>query len=304
MSESKSKVWLITGSSRGLGRAFAEAVLAAGHQLVATARKPEQLGDLKEQYGDRVSLVAVDVTRETDIRAAVRTAVDVYGRLDILVNNAGYGNTAPIEDVDEDDFRAQWETNFFGVFHGSRAAIPVMRAQGGGHIIQIASIGGRMGSPGMGAYQSAKWAVEGFSEVLSREVAPFGIKVTIIEPGGFRTDWAGSSMTIAPMRDEYQSTIGTMIQLFRSNPQLIYGDPAKAAQALLQVAGEEQPPLRLLLGSDAVFFAELIAKQRMEGDAAWREVSLSTDADGMPPVAETYGPLMARLAEATERVTP
>jgi NAD(P)-dependent dehydrogenase (short-subunit alcohol dehydrogenase family) len=272
-----SSTWLITGSSRGLGRALAEAVLAAGHRVVATARRPEDLAALVERYGERVRAVALDVTDPQSAQAAIRHAVDAFGHLDVVVNNAGYGNIASIEDVDEADFRAQFETNFYGVFNVTRAAVPVMRERGSGHIIQISSIGGRSGTPGLGAYQSAKWAVEGFSEVLKKEVEPLGIKVTIVEPGGFRTDWAGSSMTVDASRDVYQQTIGPLIE-YRNAHQPI-GDPAKAAQAILRIAGIETPPLRLLLGSDAVAIAGQLAIDRAAVDAEWRELSLSTDAD-------------------------
>jgi NAD(P)-dependent dehydrogenase (short-subunit alcohol dehydrogenase family) len=272
-----SSTWLITGSSRGLGRALAEAVLAAGHCVVATARRPEDLAALVERYGERVRAVALDVTDPQSAQAAIRHAVDAFGHLDVVVNNAGYGNIASIEDVDEADFRAQFETNFFGVFHVTRAAIPAMREQGSGHIIQISSIGGRSGTPGLGAYQSAKWAVEGLSEVLKKEVESFGIKVTIVEPGGFRTDWAGSSMTVDTPRDVYQQSIGPLIEYRSSHPPI--GDPVKAAQAILRIAGSEAPPLRLLLGSDAVAIAGQLAIDRAAVDAACRELSLSTDAD-------------------------
>ena len=181
-----SQVWLITGSSRGLGHALAEAALAAGHQLVATARNPAQLAGLVECYGDQVRAVALDVTDEQAANHAVNTAVEAFGRLDVLVNNAGYGDIGSIEDTSLADFRAQIETNLFGVINVTKAALPLLRQQGAGHIIQVSSIGGRRGSPGLAPYQSAKWGVEGFSEVLAKEVGPLGIKVTILEPGGFR----------------------------------------------------------------------------------------------------------------------
>jgi NAD(P)-dependent dehydrogenase (short-subunit alcohol dehydrogenase family) len=275
-----SNVWLITGSSRGLGRALAEAVLAAGHRLVATARTPAQLSDLVARYGAQVHPIALDVTNAQAAQGAVQAAIDAFGRLDVVVNNAGYGNVAPIEDVDDADFRAQIETNFFGVVNVTRAALPILRRQRSGHIIQISSIGGRIGSPGLSAYQSAKWAVEGFSEVLSKEVAPFGIKVTVVEPGGFRTDWAGSSMTVAPISDAYQPTVGALVTYRRTNVAALQrGDPAKAAQAILQIAALDTPPLRLLLGSDAVHLAGVVAAERAAEDERWRTVSLSTDFD-------------------------
>ncbi|MFP2925824.1 oxidoreductase [Pyxidicoccus sp. 3LG] len=282
-----SQVWLITGSSRGLGRELSKAVLAAGHRLVATARKPEELRELVSQYGERVRAVALDVTDPAAARAAVASATAAFGRLDVVVNNAGYANVSSIEDVAEDDFRAQFETNFFGVMHVTRAALPVLRAQGSGHIIQISSIGGRLGSPGMGSYQSAKWAVEGFSEVLSKEVGPLGIHVTIAEPGGMRTDWAGASMRIDAISDAYKPTVGMFMERVRKSSDGMQGDPAKAARAILQIASEKQPPLRLLLGSDAVFLAGIVAAQRAEEDARWKTLSKSTDYDGLVDFAET-----------------
>jgi NAD(P)-dependent dehydrogenase (short-subunit alcohol dehydrogenase family) len=282
-----SQIWLITGSSRGLGFELAKAVLDAGHRVVATARRPEQLQPLVAQYGDRVSTVALDVTDSAAAQAAVKHAVDTFGRLDVVVNNAGYGNVAAIEDVDESDFRAQFETNFFGVFHLTRAALPVLRKQRAGHIIQIASIGGRVGTAGMSAYQSAKWALEGFSEVLYSEVTPLGIKVTIVEPGGFRTDWAGSSMSVHTPSEPYQPTIGPLIA-YRETARAL-GDPVKAARAILHAASLDVPPVRLLLGSDAVHLAERLATARNAEDAKWRTLSVSTDADDADTAAVLAG---------------
>ncbi|HMF74636.1 MAG TPA: oxidoreductase [Bryobacteraceae bacterium] len=284
-----STVWLITGSSRGLGRHLAEAVLQAGHKLVATARQPAQLADLVQKYGKQVRTVALNVADPAAAPNAIQAAIDAFGRLDVVVNNAGYGNMATIEDVTDEDFRAQIETNFYGVVNVTKAAVPVLRKQGSGHIIQISSIGGRLGTPGLSAYQSAKWAVEGFSEVLAKEVQPFGIKVTIVEPGGFRTDW-GSSMTIAEIREEYKPTFAALIEWRRSNQGKERGDPAKAAQVILQIAGMEEPPLRLLLGSDAVYLAGLAAEQRAASDEKWKSISLSTD-------FEDTGASEAKLAE-------
>lgn len=271
------KVWLITGSSRGLGRALADAVLEAGDKLIATARDPGQLADLIEAYGPRVLALPLDVTDEAAAEAAVRTAVETFGRLDVLVNNAGYGNVAPIEDTSLADFRAQIETNLFGTVIMTKAAIPVMREQGAGHIIQFSSVGGRIGPVGRAAYAAAKWGVEGFSEVLSKEVGPLGIKVTVIEPGGFRTDFAGSSTAIYEGRPEYAETVGAMAEYQRNYNGRQPGDPAKAAAVALHIASLDAPPLRLLLGSDAAAAVEKADAARMEVDRAWRVVSQSTD---------------------------
>jgi len=282
-----SKVWLITGSSRGLGRELAKAVLDAGHRLVATARKADDLRDLAARYEGAVRPVALDVTDAAAARAAVAVAASAFGRLDVVVNNAGYANVNSIEDMAEDDFRAQIETNFFGVVNVTRAALPLLRAQRDGHIIQVSSIGGRGASPGLGAYQSAKWAVGGFSEILAKEVGPLGIRVTVVEPGGMRTDWAGSSMRIDEIRSDYQATVGARSSRLRENADAMRGDPAKVAQAILRIASEKEPPVRLLLGSDAVFLAGANAVARAEEDAKWKALSLSTDVDGLGDFADT-----------------
>jgi NAD(P)-dependent dehydrogenase (short-subunit alcohol dehydrogenase family) len=289
------KVWLITGSSRGLGRALAEAVLAAGDKLVATARKPAQLADLVDRYGDQVRAVAVDVTDARAAANAIQSAVNAFGRLDVLVNNAGYANVNSIEDMAAEDFREQIETNFFGVVNVTRAALPVFRTQRNGHIIQISSIGGRGATPGLSAYQSAKWAVGGFSGVLAKEVGPLGIKVTVVEPGGMRTDWAGSSMRVGAVQPDYQKAVGGMIQAHSANADIMRGDPAKVAQAILRIASEKRPPLRLLLGSDAVFLAALFSAERAKEDAKWKELSVSTNFEGLVEFSET--PIAKMLSE-------
>ena len=272
-----SKVWLITGSSRGFGRALAEAVLAEGHNLVATARNPAQLADLVERYGDQVRTVALDVTDARAAGNAIKAAVDAFGQLDVLVNNAGYGDVGSIEDTSLAEFRAQIETNLFGVVNVTKAAIPLMREQGSGHIIQFSSIGGRLGPPGRAPYSTAKWGVEGFSEVLAKEVGPLGIKVTIIEPGAFRTDFAGSSTTIRDSRSEYDSTVGALARYQRDHNGAQAGDPVKAAAVIIHIASLDEPPLRLLLGSDAVHSAEQSDIARIEADRKWRDLSVSTD---------------------------
>jgi len=288
-----SKVWFITGSSRGLGRALAEAVLAAGHRLVATARNPEELRTLVATAPDRSRAVALDVTDPEATRKAIDAAVAAFGRIDVLVNNAGYANVASIEDLPEDDFRAQVETNFFGVVNVTRAALPVLRAQRDGHIIQVSSIGGRSGSPGLAAYQSAKWAVGGFSEVLATEVRPLGIRVTIVEPGGMRTDWAGSSMRVLESRPEYQGVLAPFSHM--RGDAIMRGDPAKIAKAILRISEEKHPPLHLLLGSDAYFLANLVGERRRAEDAQWKSLSVSTDFDGLGDFSET--PIARALAE-------
>ena len=274
-----SQVWLITGSSRGLGRQLAEAVLAEGHKLLATARNPSQLADLVNRYGNRIRAFTLDVTDERAAREAIRAAVEAFGRLDVLVNNAGYGNVGPIEDTELSDFRAQIETNLFGVINVTKAAIPVLREQGSGHIIQFSSVGGRVGAMGRAPYSAAKWGVEGFSEVLAKEMEPLGIKVTIIEPGGFRTDFAGRSTVIAAGRPEYDSTVGAAARFQHQYDGAQPGDPAKAAAVIIQVASLDEPPFRLLLGSDTVRIVEQADLAKLEADRKWRYLSVSTDFD-------------------------
>jgi NAD(P)-dependent dehydrogenase (short-subunit alcohol dehydrogenase family) len=272
-----SKVFLVTGTSRGLGLEIAKAVLEAGHSLVATARKPNLPADLVARYGERLRQVPLDVTDPEAADAAVRTAVEEFGRLDVVVNNAGYADLASVEDVTAEDFRAQIDTNLLGVVNVTKAALPVLREQGSGHIIQVSSVGGRVTTPGLSAYQAAKWAVGGFSEVLAQEVGPLGIKVTVLEPGGMRTDWAGSSMSIPPVSEPYRQTVGALAERFAGSGMASAGDPAKVAEIVIEVAGLEEPPLRLLLGSDAVRYAAAVERARAESDARWRDLSLSTD---------------------------
>jgi NAD(P)-dependent dehydrogenase (short-subunit alcohol dehydrogenase family) len=272
------KTWLITGSSRGFGRALARHVLDHGHRVVATARRPEQLKDLVERHGDRVRAVALDVTDPAAARAAVQLALDAFGRLDVVANNAGYANSAAIEDMPDEDFRAQIETNLFGVVNVTKAALPVLRRQGSGHFLQFSSIGGRVGgSPGLSAYQTAKFAVEGFSEVLNAEVGPLGIKVTIIEPGGFRTDWGGSSMTALPVSPAYEGTVGAMNRYREQTAATWPGDPARAAKIITDLVGLDEPPLRLLLGAGAVEMAAGASRSRAAEAERWADISRSAD---------------------------
>jgi NAD(P)-dependent dehydrogenase (short-subunit alcohol dehydrogenase family) len=274
------QVFFLTGSSRGLGRQIAEATLAAGHQLVATARQPDSLADLVDRYGSRILPAALDVTDPSAAAAAVAAGTEAFGRLDVVVNNAGYANLAAVEDITLADFRAQTDANLFGVVNVTKAALPVLREQGGGHIIQVSSIGGRLATVGLSAYQAAKWAVGGFSEVLAQEVGPLGIKVTVLEPGGMQTDWAGSSMQVPPISEPYQPTVGVMARMFREDgTAAALGDPAKVAQVVLTVAEMAEPPLRLILGSEAYAYAMAAARARAESDAAWHDLTISTDRD-------------------------
>jgi NAD(P)-dependent dehydrogenase (short-subunit alcohol dehydrogenase family) len=271
------RTWLITGSSRGLGNALARAVIEAGDQLVATARAPDDLAELARAGGDRVVCVALDVADEAAAARAVTTSVERFGGLDVVVNNAGYGNVAPIEDTTIASFRQQIETNLFGTILVTKATIPLFRQQRRGHFIQVSSIGGRAGATGRAPYSAAKFGVEGFSEVLATEMAPFGVKVTIVEPGGFRTDFAGASTQIAEGNPAYAETVGKTAAMQRAYDGKQPGDPDRAARAILDVVAAPAPPLRLVLGKDAYARAERTDESRLAELRAWRALSESTD---------------------------
>ncbi|GAA1842485.1 oxidoreductase [Asanoa iriomotensis] len=272
------KTWLVTGSSRGIGRAICRAALDNGDNVVATARRPAGLRDLVMEDPDRVRAVALDVTDPVAAENAVGAAVEAFGRIDVVVNNAGNANTAPIEHTSLDEFRSQIDANLFGVIHVSKAALPYFKAQRSGHYLQFSSIGGRVGgTPGIAPYQAAKFGVEGFSLVLGAELGPFGVRVTIVEPGSFRTDWAGSSMRMDDGGPDYAETVGFMVRYRDENAGRAAGDPARAAQVLVDVVGLDEPPQRLLLGSDALGIAERHNTALAEETATWAEVSRSTD---------------------------
>lgn len=272
-----SQRWLITGCSRGIGRALAEAVLEAGHRLVATARDPSTLGDLVQRHGDAVRVAALDVTDASAADRAIRLAVEAFGGLDVLVNNAGYGNVDSVEDTTLDDFRRQIDANLFGTIIMTKAAIPVMREQRSGHIIQFSSVGGRIGAPGRAPYSAAKWAIEGFSESLAREMALIGVRVSVIEPGGFRTDFAGSSTSLREGRPEYDAVIGATARAQRAYNGRQPGDPKRAGQAIVRLASLPHPPFRLPLGSDALGIIEQADRAKLAELEQWRELSASTD---------------------------
>ncbi|MCX4093574.1 SDR family NAD(P)-dependent oxidoreductase [Nocardia sp. alder85J] len=274
-----SSVFFVTGSSRGLGRRIVEQALDAGHRVVATARDPRTLDDLVRKYGDRVHVEALDVTDPEAAATAVANGVAAFGRLDVVVNNAGQGDRAALEDTSLEVFRRQIETNFLGTVYVTKAVVPILRKQGGGRIIQISSVGGRVGGPGMTAYQSAKWAVGGFSEALAAEVGPLGITITVVEPGGMRTDWAGSSMTIPPISEPYQATLGASVAAMADFEHTATSDPAKVARLVLTVAALDEPPLRILAGSDAYEIGRDAWQHRLEVDAQWADLSRSTDHD-------------------------
>jgi NAD(P)-dependent dehydrogenase (short-subunit alcohol dehydrogenase family) len=272
------QTWFITGSSRGFGRALSEAALAAGDCVVATARQPHTLDDLAKAHGTDLLAISLDVTNPDAVRVALQAGVDRFGRLDVVVNNAGYANVAPIETGDDDDFSAQFETNFWGVYHVSKAAIGHLRRQGGGLIVQFSSIGGRVGgSPGIASYQAAKFAVDGFTRVLAAETEPFGIRTMVVEPSGFATDWAGASMTVHDIPDDYDATIGVMQRRVRANPAGPAGDPARAARIIVAVVKRRDVPSHLLLGVNAVDLALEYSRRQLDQAKTWVQVSRSAD---------------------------
>jgi NAD(P)-dependent dehydrogenase (short-subunit alcohol dehydrogenase family) len=246
------KVWLITGSGNGLGNDIAKAALTAGDCVVAGARRTEELAPLVAQYGEWVKPVRLEVRDEAAAKAAVQLAVDGFGRLDVLVNNAGYGQFAPFEQMSAEDFQAVMDTCFYGVVYTTRAAIPVMRKQKSGHIFQVSSVGGRLGIPGNTPYHAAKWAVGGFSDSLAMEVAPFGVKVCTLEPGGIRTNWLRRASQNAPeLLPEYEASVGSFTKILRGLEGCAEGDPRKIADVIVQLANSEDVPTRLILGVDA-----------------------------------------------------
>ncbi|MEV0399948.1 SDR family oxidoreductase [Actinoallomurus sp. NPDC050550] len=271
------RVWFITGTSSGLGRAIADAVLARGERVVATARDPQAVKDLVERAPDRVRAVALDVTDPAQVATAVGTAIEEFGRIDVLVNNAGHGLLGALEELSDEQIQAVLSTNVFGVIAVTQAVLPHMRARRSGHIVQMSSVGGVVGNPGHAIYATSKFALEGMSEALAGEVAPLGIRVTIVEPGPFRTDFAGRSMRFADPIDDYRETpAGALRKRFSAQDGAQPNDPVKAAEAIVRAVDEEDTPLRLPLGPEAV---ERI-RRKLQGQLAdlerWEPVSLDT----------------------------
>lgn len=272
------KVWLITGYSTGFGRALAEALLKQGNRLLATAREPEQLRALIEHYPETAKAVRLDVTSSQDIQAAVDTAIATFGRIDVLVNNAGHGLIAALEEVSDVEMHQFFETNFFGALRLMRSVLPVMRQQGSGHIVNLSSTAGLVGFAGSSLYCSAKFALEGASEALAKEVESFGINVTLIEPGAFRTDFNGRSLAAAKQSiDAYAPVSGASLQWFKQMDGQQPGNPAKAAQAIIQAVESPHPPMRLALGSDAISLIQEKLEWVKTDLETWQQVTVSTD---------------------------
>lgn len=264
------KIWFITGSSRGFGRNFVEAALSRGDKVAATARDTGTLADLVATHGDAVLPVALDVTDKGAVFAAVERAHQHFGRLDVVVNNAGYGLFGTVEELSEEQIRAQFETNFFGALWVTQAVLPVLRAQGSGHIVQISTIGGVTAFPNLGGYHASKWALEGLTDSLAHEVAGFGIKVTLVEPGGFATDWAGSSAVHTQPLPAYDGVRAAMAAAFSG---AAVGDPTAAGPALLKIVDAENPPQRVFFGTFPLQVIPHVYAERLKTWTDWADVS-------------------------------
>jgi NAD(P)-dependent dehydrogenase (short-subunit alcohol dehydrogenase family) len=273
------KTWFITGTSRGFGREWSVAALERGDRVVASARNVSSLDDLKERYSEQLLALPLDVTDRDAVFAAVKQGFEHFGRLDVVVNNAGYGQFGMIEELSEAELRDQIETNLFGALWVTQAALPFLREQGGGHILQVSSIGGISAFPNIGAYHASKWALEGFSQALAAEVHGFGINVTIIEPGGFSTDWGGASAKHAQSLPAYDG-LREEAAKFRAGRTRAQGDPNASAAAVLKIVDAEQPPLRVFFGNGPLQIATADYEQRL---ATWREWEhISIEAQGTP----------------------
>jgi NAD(P)-dependent dehydrogenase (short-subunit alcohol dehydrogenase family) len=273
-----SKIWFITGTSTGFGRLLAEQVLKAGGKVLATARKAEHIADLQQKYPDSARTFALDVTQPEQIESVAKDAIAAFGRVDVLVNNAGYGIAGGIEEATEGEFLPVIETNVLGVIRVTRAFLPQFRKQRSGHILMLSSIAGLVGQQGWGYYNTSKFAVEGFSESLAQEMAPLGIKVTIIEPGPFRTDFLGRSGVMVKRHiADYDETVGKTREYFYDQPGKQKGDPQKAVQAMMDVVESPNPPLHLLLGALAYNRFKGKLERWQQEMAAYENVTLGAD---------------------------
>lgn len=279
MTNTDGRVWLITGCSAGFGRELVLAALAAGDRVLATARRPETLAELEKLGEGRVHTAALDVTDPAQVDAAVRTALETFGRIDVVVNNAGNGSVGAVEELTMDELRGLMEVMFFGAVGMTKAVLPHLRAQGSGTIVQISSMGGQLSMPGFGAYSAAKFAIEGLSEALAPEVAPFGVRVLIVEPGAFRTEFGGSRMHRSRTIDAYAASTSGTRNAVENMDGTQPGDPAKAAAAIVEAVGSDAPPLRLALGGDAVDAIRAKHETLASELTAWEKLSRSTALD-------------------------
>ena len=268
------KIWFITGASRGFGQIWAEAALQRGEQVAATARQPEQLASLKKRYGNAFLPHSLDVTDRASVFAAVEQAHTHFGRIDILINNAGYGQFGAIEELSEDEVRAQFETNVFGALWVLQAAVPFMRGQGSGHLLSVSSIGGITAFPNIGIYHASKWALEAINQSLAQEVAEFGLKVTLIEPAAYATDWSGQSAKHANQLPAYNTMRQRSAQRASAAKR---GRPQATAEAILQLVDAEDPPLRFFLGSVCLPIAQSDYTKRLDEWNRWNPISAAAE---------------------------
>ena len=281
MSEQRSeRVWFITGASTGFGRELAKQLLASGARVVATARKPEQLAELKSQYPDTAFILPLDVREQAAVDSAVKAALDRFGGVDVLVNNAGYGVSGAIEEVSEAEFMPMFETNVFGLLRVTRALLPQFRERKSGNIVNLSSIGGLIGTPGVGYYNASKFAVNGLSEALAGEMAPLGVHVTVVEPGPFRTDFLGRSATVAAHQiEDYKQSAGKSREYFETQAGKQAGDPIKAVKAIIAAVEAPEPPRHLVLGKQAYDRMEARLELWKTDLTAWKDTSLGADYD-------------------------
>ena len=277
---SKDKIWFITGSNSGFGRSLTEAVLAKGDKVVATTRHPEQIKDLVKQYPNKVKAVNLDITKANEINSAIDTALSTFGRVDVLVNNAGFGTLGAVEEIEDEQVRKQFEVNCFGTLNLTKALLPHFRNRGSGHILNVSSVGGFTSFPGTGIYSATKFAIEGYSEALAKEIAPLGIKLTLVEPGAFRTEFAGDSLATPNNQiNDYEETAHKFVKMQSQSSGEQPGDPDKAAQAMIKVVESDNPPMRLVLGEDALKATRQKIETFQKELNQWEDVTLSTSFD-------------------------
>ena len=274
---SNKKVWFITGSNSGFGFSLTKAVLEKGDKVVATTRHPEQIKDLVEQYPDTAKAVTLDITKADEISSAIDTALATFGRVDVLVNNAGFGTLGAVEEIEDEQVRLQFEVNCFGTLNLTRAMLPHFRQRKSGHILNVSSVGGFTSFPGTGIYSATKFAIEGYSEALAKEIAPLGINLTLVEPGAFRTEFAGDSLATPENQiEDYEETAHKFVKMQEQSSGEQPGDPDKAAQAMIKVVESDNPPMRLVLGEDALEATRKKMKSFQQELEEWKEVTLST----------------------------
>lgn len=293
------RTWLIIGAAGGLGRHLVHAAVSAGHNVLGADIDDGGLAELSAavsmgRSSGEFTTAHLDLTAPATITTVVDQAVAAFGRLDVVINSAGYRAVGSIEDMAEEEIRRTIETNLYGTMHLVRTVLPILRPQHSGHIIQVSTIGGRRAQPGLATYQMTAWAIGGFFEILAREVAPLGLHATLLEPGGIQTARAERPLPTAGWHEEYEPTVGRFARTYQHNPDVQRGDPAKIAKVVLRITSHTHPPTRLLLGSDAVWLAPQVASARATEDATWRDLSVSTDRDGLPDFAETEVARMVR----------